>query len=378
MHHHNHHNNILKKPSTNTTNNNNDKPITSSVSILSLDISHVSPTIQFLILASGVFICFLIYGVCQELITSNWKIYNVHLGWFLTFTQCGCYSFLVWISGGGRTNNNKSRQTTTTTSTSINKTTPLFAYVLIGGLSMLTIGLSNSAVEFLSYSTQVAFKSSKPVPVQILGVCILGKRYTFIEYLATFILTAGLILFALSDSKSDTYFDPIGVVLICSALVVDGFIGNVQQRVFKDYDLSPTEMIMKTKGFASLFAGIVSILNGQMWIGITFTFQHWEESLFPILCYCVSGVVGENFVMALMKRFGALAAVITTSVRKMFTVALSFLIFQHTFTISYAVASLLVGTGVGMHVYLDHSRSSHHHTSNNQVLVNTSNKKEIV
>ena len=46
-----------------------------------------------------------------------------------------------------------------------------------------------------------------------------------------------------------------------------------------------------------------------------------------MIVFSLTGCIGEHFVMALIKRWGALIAVVVTSLRKLLTVVLSFVIF---------------------------------------------------
>lgn len=230
---------------------------------------------------------------------------------------------------------------------------PWKSFALIGAMSMMTIGLSNTAIEYVSYPTQVAFKSAKPIPVLIGSVIILNKKFDWLEIWSTVCLVVGLMLFTTADSLSRVDLTPsVGVALLLVALTVDGVIGNVQQRTFGKYNVAPTEMIMKTKGFASILALMVCILQGQLGVAIEFTTKH-PESITPVLIYCVSGVIGEVFVMMIIKRFGALAAVIVTSVRKGLTMSLSFFLFSRPWTNTYALAAFMLWTGVATHVYAE-------------------------
>ena len=56
------------------------------------------------------------------------------------------------------------------------------------------------------------------MPVMLIGVVVLGKTYSMVEYVATFILTAGLIMFTTADEEIGE-FDPVGVVFITMALI---------------------------------------------------------------------------------------------------------------------------------------------------------------
>jgi drug/metabolite transporter (DMT)-like permease len=312
--------------------------------LLGVDVSFLPAVQQFLLCAFGIFTCYLIYGVVQEQVTNVWKAEHISLGWWLTMVQCFVYSSFSRFGQSMRAQD-------------ANVVVPWSAFALIGFLSMSTIGLSNVALQHLSYPTQVAFKSSKPVPVMLVGVLVLGKRYSLAEYLATFILTAGLVLFTTADEEIGE-FDPIGVVLICIALVVDGIIGNVQQRTFAHYpQLTPSEMIYRTKAIAAGLALLIFLLSGELPVALDFYTRH-PSSLYALGMYSCVGVLGETFVITTIKRFGALAAVITTSVRKALTMILSFVIFSRPMTLKYASAACLVWTGVALHVWVRCARAA--------------------
>jgi len=61
--------------------------------------------------------------------------------------------------------------------------------------------------------------------------------------------------------------------------------------------------------------------------------------------------------MAVIKRFGALIAVITTSLRKMLTIILSFLIYPKPFSFAYAIGLILVFAGIGLESYIKNEQA---------------------
>jgi len=60
---------------------------------------------------------------------------------------------------------------------------------------------------------QVLFQSSKPIPVMVLGIILLGKRYNVLQYIATAFLLAGLILFSGADAATSTTFSLFGKLI---------------------------------------------------------------------------------------------------------------------------------------------------------------------
>lgn len=72
------------------------------------------------------------------------------------------------------------------------------------------------------------------LPVMIMGAFIPGlrRKYPPSEYLSALLLVVGLILFTLADAQTSPNFSMMGVMMITGALVMDSFLGNVQEAIF--------------------------------------------------------------------------------------------------------------------------------------------------
>lgn len=72
------------------------------------------------------------------------------------------------------------------------------------------------------------------LPVMIMGAFIPGlrRKYSFQEYISAVLLVVGLILFTLADAHTSPNFSSIGVIMISGALVMDSFLGNLQEAIF--------------------------------------------------------------------------------------------------------------------------------------------------
>ena len=135
---------------------------------------------------------------------------------------------------------------------------PFFMFFVIAFLSVATMALSNMSCQYLNYPTQVMFKSCKVLPVMIVGVVFLRKKYELVDYLSICAVAVGLVLTSVSDRAAFTDFDPLGVILISLALVADAIIGNVQEATLGRYKVSTGEIMYYTKviGAALLFASL--------------------------------------------------------------------------------------------------------------------------
>lgn len=78
------------------------------------------------------------------------------------------------------------------------------------------------------------FPGTQVLPVMIMGAFIPGlrRKYPMHEYISALLLVVGLILFTLADAQTSPNFSVIGVVMVSGALVMDSFLGNLQEAIF--------------------------------------------------------------------------------------------------------------------------------------------------
>lgn len=72
------------------------------------------------------------------------------------------------------------------------------------------------------------------LPVMIMGAFIPGlrRKYPPHEYVSAVLLVVGLIIFTLADAQTSPNFSILGVVMISGALIMDSFLGNLQEAIF--------------------------------------------------------------------------------------------------------------------------------------------------
>lgn len=119
-----------------------------------INLANKTPPVRFAICVSGIFIFYFVYGLAQESLFTEWRKEGSACGWLLTFIQYAFYTiftFLQRLSSGDVQRGS----------------TPMAAYVVLAVFSVGTVGLSNASCDFLTYPTQVLFKSSKILPVMV-------------------------------------------------------------------------------------------------------------------------------------------------------------------------------------------------------------------
>ncbi|RRT46735.1 hypothetical protein B296_00039212 [Ensete ventricosum] len=107
------------------------------------------------------------------------------------------------------------------------------------------------------------------LPVMLMGAFIPGlrRKYPFHEYISAVLLVVGLILFTLADAQTSPNFSLIGVVMVSSALVMDSFVGNLQEAIFT-MNPETTQMEML---FCSTVVGLPLLIPPMLLTGELFT-----------------------------------------------------------------------------------------------------------
>lgn len=72
------------------------------------------------------------------------------------------------------------------------------------------------------------------LPVMVMGAFVPGlrRRYSILEYVSASLLVLGLVTFTLADAQTSPNFSIMGVVMVVGALVLDAFVGNLQEVIF--------------------------------------------------------------------------------------------------------------------------------------------------
>jgi len=296
---------------------------------------------QFLLCCAGVFSLFLIYGYLQELIFTldGFKPY----GWYLTLVQFFYYTIFGYVE---RLTNKVPRRI------------PMKVYVILAGLTLGTMGFSNSSLGYLNYPTEVIFKSCKLVPVLIGSVLIQRKKHSFLDFLAAICMCIGLALFTLADSKVSPSFNTFGIFLISMALVCDAAIGNVQEKAMREHKAPNHEVVFYSYGIGFVYLLVIMIFTGHFFEGVKFCFNYPVQTYGYAFLFSITGYLGIQIVLTLVRTTGAPIAATVTTARKAVTICLSFVFFTKPFTFQYVWSGLIVVLGIYLNVYSKRNKLS--------------------
>nr|CAD7407941.1 unnamed protein product [Timema poppensis] len=368
--------------------------------ILAFNIGHLNQTLQFLICCAGVFVFYLVYGYLQELIFTleGFKPF----GWYLTLVQFAYYSVFGYvemtlrrISGrkiplktylvlalltlGTMGFSNSSLGYLNYPTQVIFKCCKLIP-VLIGGI--LIQKKSYGLLDFLAAGsmcvglTLFTLADSQMSPnFNTLGLNGLRHHYRnrLDQWPMPQIWAPKLYLLAPQSQKKEQRFVassanalgstcsgvvsldisiPVtGVMMISCALLCDAVIGNLQEKSMKTYKATNTEVVLYSYSIGFVYLFVIMLVSGDLVKGILFCSKHPKETYGYGLLFSLSGYLGIQIVLTLVRTCGALAAATVTTCRKAVTIVISFIFFSKPFTFQYVWSGLIVVLGIYLNIY---------------------------
>ncbi|KAI3687504.1 hypothetical protein L1987_81201 [Smallanthus sonchifolius] len=292
---------------------------------------------QFIICSSGFFFGYLVNGICEEYVYNRLQF---SYGWYFTFIQGFVYLILLRVQGF----------------TPKQMVNPWNMYVKLSAVLMGSHGLTKGSLAYLNYPAQLMFKSTKVLPVMIMGAFIPGlrRKYPLREYFSAFLLVVGLILFTLADANTSPNFSIVGVVMVSGALIMDSFLGNLQEAVFTiNRETTQMEMLFCSTVVGTPFLIPPMILTGELFRAWNSCYEH--PYVYGVLIFeAVATFVGQVSVLSLIAIFGAATTALITTARKAVTLLLSYIIFTKPMSEQHAVGLILIAAGIMMKMLPDH------------------------
>ncbi|XP_068648615.1 UDP-galactose/UDP-glucose transporter 3 [Aristolochia californica] len=225
-----------------------------------------------------------------------------------------------------------------------------------------TIGpaMGIEALKYISYPAQVLAKSSKMIPVMLMGALVYGIKYTLPEYVCTFLVAGGVSAFALSKTSSKTISKlahpnaPLGYGLCFLNLAFDGFTNATQDSISARYPKTSAWDIMLGMNLWGTIYNIIYMFgwpHGSGFEAVAFCKEH-PEAAWDIFVYCLCGAVGQNFIFLTISRFGSLANTTITTTRKFVSIVVSSVVSGNPLSAKQWGSVITVFGGLSYQIYL--------------------------
>jgi adenosine 3'-phospho 5'-phosphosulfate transporter B2 len=200
-------------------------------------------------------------------------------------------------------------------------------------------------LKYVSFPTQTLFKSSKVIPVMLVGKFFHKKNYPWIEYVEAVGITLGVALFMLTEKAKkgggDGAGDSVLGVLILSVYVFcDSFTSQWQDRVYKTYHVDQYAMMFGVNFFSLTFTACNLLATGEMGESLAFLAMN-KAALVNVLTLSFTSATGQLFIFYTIKKFGPIVFTIMMTTRQMLSLTVSCLVFGHSLG-----SGAVLGTGV--------------------------------
>jgi len=228
---------------------------------------------------------------------------------------------------------------------------PFYMYAPPSLSNVLSSWAQYSALNYVDFPTQTLFKSSKIIPVMLMGKVLQGKAYKWIEYVEALCITAGIATFMLSEksSKQDSTADGtqntstqmFGIAILCVYVLADSFTSQWQSRVFKEHKVDQFQMMFGVNAFSILFTTLSLMQSGDGTKSIAFILEN-PSAMMHVTVLSLTSATGQLFIFYTIKKFGPVVFVLIMTTRQMLSLVMSCLLYGHVLGMFSVFGALIV------------------------------------
>ncbi len=195
------------------------------------------------------------------------------------------------------------------------------------------------ALYMISYPFIMMAKSSSVLQVVLVGVFYTRindnkKKLGPSKILNSVIVMAGVLIFKFCDpetsfqSQISRHTEVLGLLLLIINLCADCFLSNFQAEIMYKFKPKPAQMLAEISRWSFVICFVCSIFTGDLLYTIRFMINHPTFG-YEILALGVLSFLGQTFVYKMIQNFQQHTVPLIISLRKAFTVVLSFMLFSH-------------------------------------------------
>jgi len=287
--------------------------------------------LKLLLCASGVYACFLSWGVLQERISTS-RYTSKSSGQedkfphflFLNMTQSMVAMAAAFFAMFARN----------TGFGDISRPV-LLRYLRIALVNSLASPFGYASLKYINFPVLVLGKACKLIPVMLMNWVVYRRKFEVYKYFCVAMVTVGVAGFMFFDPKASKGKGPasnslFGILLLLINLMLDGATNSWQDKMFMKYSIRSQQMMF----FMNLLSGsgmclwIASPFNGELYVALSFVSDH-PAIITDIMLFGLCGAIGQVFIFELLESFGSLTLVTVTVTRKLFTILISLFWFNH-------------------------------------------------
>jgi len=227
-----------------------------------------------------------------------------------------------------------------------NNKAPLIAFAPCALSNTMSSWSQYASLKYVAFPVQTVFKSSKIIPVMIMGRFLKGTTYPIGQYVEAFLITVGVAIFSLSSktSNSDNGTEIIGLIFMLMYISFDSFTSQWQSKIYEQYGKSNVDqyqMMLSVNTWAITITTIGLIVTGDFPVVIEFLRVNPVVLNYNIIT-AITSATGQLFIFYTIKEFGPIVFTVIMTTRQLFSITLSCIIFGHAISlVSFLGASMV-------------------------------------
>lgn len=219
-----------------------------------------------------------------------------------------------------------------------------------------------SSLKYVNYITLLLAKSCKLLPLMALHLTLYRRKFPLYKYMVVATITLGVFLFtyckASSGKASIGAASPsiVGIGLLSVNLLLDGVTSSTQDNMFHtNKAITGPHMMCGLNAMATLltFAFLLTPFTSQLSESVSFIMEY-PKVFQDIVLFAVCGALGQVFIFHTLEKYGSVILVTVTVTRKMFSMLLSVIWFNHKLTRGQWLGVLSVFGAIGVEAYINY------------------------
>jgi adenosine 3'-phospho 5'-phosphosulfate transporter B2 len=187
---------------------------------------------------------------------------------------------------------------------------------------------------YVTFPTQMLFKSMKLVPVLICGQVFMKRSAPFREWADALLITAGVAAFTWfseNDASAGAFTwksHGVGMLMLLGFLLCDAVTPSLQKRAFSNSNLDAFQMMFWIGAASSVYAGAMLYFSGELNYTISFLMSR-PESAIDVMALSLIATLGQIFIYVTVQKHGPVTLSLIMTTRQMASVVISCFLFGH-------------------------------------------------
>jgi adenosine 3'-phospho 5'-phosphosulfate transporter B2 len=227
-----------------------------------------------------------------------------------------------------------------------NNVAPLHAFTPCALSNTMSSWSQYASLRYVSFPVQTVFKSSKIIPVMVMGKILKGSTYPKSQYIEALLITIGVAIFSLfaQESKRDSSTEFIGLIFMVMYITFDCFTSQWQDKIYVTYgrqNVDPYQMMLGVNTSAICITTAGLLFSGDFPKVWEFFLVNPNVLIYNIIT-AITSASGQLCIYYTIKEFGPIVFTIIMTVRQMISICISAYKFGHEISAKAICGAIIV------------------------------------